>query len=348
MIDWTSSMQQTFEYYVVDSRTWNNTKQITTITSSTINRDSKKETLGSASFDCTEPIDECYVRVYLVATQNGITEKFPLGTFLVQTPSTNFDGLKNNISLDAYTPLIELKEKPTPIGYSILKETKLMELASKICSENLRAPIVSTKTDDIMGVDFVSYLTDNWLSFISEAINSIQYEFALDEMGRVLFNRKQKLEALKPVWEYTDDNSSILLPGISINRDLYGIPNVVEAISGGLYARVSNTDPNSPVSIPSRGREITHRVTDPNITGTINIESLTEYANNLLKELSAIEYTVSYTHGYCPVRLGDAVRLRYTRAGITNVIAKVISQSISCEPGCPVAETAVYNANLWR
>ena len=73
-----------------------------------------------------------------------------------------------------------------------------------------------------------------------------------------------------------------------------------------------------------------------------------EYAERLLRELSSLEYSVSYSHGYCPVRLGDCVRLNYSRAGVTGIKAKVISQTIKCEPGCPVTEKAVFNAKLWR
>lgn len=64
--------------------------------------------------------------------------------------------------------------------------------------------------------------------------------------------------------------------------------------------------------------------------------------------MSALEYTISYTHGYCPVRIGDCVRLNYSRAGLRGIKAKVISQSIKCEPGCPVTEKAVFTTQLWR
>ena len=40
--------------------------------------------------------------------------------------------------------------------------------------------------------------------------------------------------------------------------------------------------------------------------------------------------------------------LNYQRAGLKYVKAKVISQSISCETGCPVEETAIYTTKLWR
>ena len=86
MVDWTSSMQQTYEYYIVDPKTWRDSRQLKNVKSCTINRDSDTETLGSASFDMAEEVGECYVRTYLVTIQNGVRTKHPLGTHLIQTP----------------------------------------------------------------------------------------------------------------------------------------------------------------------------------------------------------------------------------------------------------------------
>ena len=92
MPNWSASMQQTYEYYIVDPGTWKDVSQIKTVKSSTVVRDSDAETLGSATFDISDSVGECYIRVYLVIIQNGLTERFPLGTFIVQTPSSKFDG----------------------------------------------------------------------------------------------------------------------------------------------------------------------------------------------------------------------------------------------------------------
>ena len=82
--------------------------------------------------------------------------------------------------------------------------------------------------------------------------------------------------------------------------------------------------------------------------GNPSQDRVQEYAENLLKEMSSLEYTVTYTHGYCPVRIGDCVRLNYRRAGLNGIKAKVISQNIKCESGCPVTEKAVFTTELWR
>ena len=129
MANWFESMQQTFEYYLVDPITWKDTKQLNNVKSCTIDRDYETATLGSATIDVTESTGECYVRVYLITIQNGVRERHPLGTFLVQTPSTSFDGKIKDISLDVYTPLLELKENPPPIGYSRLKGENIMDRA---------------------------------------------------------------------------------------------------------------------------------------------------------------------------------------------------------------------------
>ena len=351
MANWFESMQQTFEYYLVDPITWKDTKQLNNVKSCTIDRDYETATLGSATIDVTESTGECYVRVYLITIQNGVRERHPLGTFLVQTPSTSFDGKIKDISLDVYTPLLELKENPPPIGYSILKGENIMDWAYRLVREKARAPVVKASSDETLYYDFVANTDDTWLTYLTDLIANAKFEFGLDELSRILFLPKQDTASLQPVVTFDDGNSSILYPDFSMSHDLYGIPNVVEVIyssdKANYYSRIVNDDPNSPISTVNRGREITHRVTNPELSGIPAQGQIDEYAKQLLRELSTLEYTVTYKHGYYPVRLGDCVRLNYERAEIKNVKAKVISQSIKCEPGCPVTEKAVFTEKLW-
>ena len=352
MPKWNESMKQTFEYYEVDPYTWKDKRPITSITQSNIDVDLESETLGSASFTTTEYMGECYIRVYLITIQNGIREKFPIGTYMVQTPSQSFDGRVKSIRMDAYSPLIELKEKVPPLGFFIPKDTNILEHTIALIRDKIRAPIVKTSNVEKIPYEFVSDPSDTWLSFINDFISSSKHNIRLDELGRVLFEPTIKLDAMAPSWTYTDDNSSILYPAISIDNDLYGIPNVVEVIFSNdeyfLYSKVVNDDEDSPISTINRGREIVHRVTNPEISGTITQQKIDKYAEDLLKEKSSMVYTITYTHGYCPVKVGDCVLLNYKAAGLNNVKAKVISQSISCVPGTPVEEKAIFINQLWR
>ena len=487
MPDWTKSMQQSYEYFTVEPTTLADIKRLDNVKKSSFNRDLESETLGSATIDVTNSFGESYIRCYLKTVQNGVTERTPLGMVLSQTPSSSFNGKITDVSMDCYTPLIELKEKKPPLGYTIRKGTRIMDAAYRIVRENARVPVnkvepnikksknlfdknnvnilkayingnvivaggagmttiwipcsplttytvskvatsrfsvgftneipkigitvnnkvtnntgtqitnTSIDTDKYIVVwlynaaydtnitvseildslqielgstateyepyfepidisptlqhDFVANTDDTWLKFVIDLIANAKYELGLGERGDILFLPKQELASLQPVWTFDDSNSSILYPEITMNHDLYGIPNVVEVIYsyGTDYkqAVAKNEDSNSPISIPSRGREIIYRETSPSLAGYITQDQIQNYAERLLKELSTIEYTVSYTHAYCPVRIGDCVRLNYARAGIKNIKAKVISQNIKCEPGCPVSEKAVFTSKLW-
>lgn len=352
MIDWTKSMTQTFEFYKVDPLTWKDTELLDKIRSCSIDRDEETQTLGSAIIDATEVLDECYIRIYLIASQNGNTEKVALGTYLVQTPSTSYDGKSTSISMDAYTPLIELKEGLPPLGYSILKDTKIMDVAYDLCREHMRAPVVKTNSTKTLYSDFVANTDDTWTTFVNDLVSNADFKLDLDEVGRVVFSPIQDIASLQHRWIYTDDNSSILYPEVTNKRDLYGIPNVVEVVystdSSYLFSRIVNDDPNSPISTVNRGREIVYRDTSPNLSGEPTQEMLDDYATQLLRNLSCLEHRITYSHGYCPVRIGDCVLLNYKKADLNNVKAKVIAQSIKCTTGCPVQETAIYTTKLWR
>lgn len=363
MPDWTKSMQQSYEYYTVEPTTLADVKRLDNVKSASFSRDSGTETLGSASIKTAEHLGETYVRGYLKTIQNGVTEKFPLGTVIIQTSPSSFNGMITEVNVDAYTPLIELKEKQPPLGYTVRKGTRIMDAAYTIIRENARVPVnkvepiyetINGETVDkspTLQQDFVANTDDTWLSFVIDLIANAKYELGLDEMGHILFLPIQELASLQPVWTYDDGNSSILYPDISVSHDLYGIPNVVEVMYsyGNVFktATARNEDPNSPISVQNRGREIVYRDTNPSLAGYVTQDQIDAYAERLLRTLSAIQYSVTYKHAYCPVRVGDCVRLNYERAGIKNVKAKVVSQSVDCQLGCSVSEKAVFTTNLW-
>lgn len=352
MIDWTKSMTQTFEFYKVDVHTWEDIEPLDAVKSCRITRDETNETLEHATFDCTTQLDEQYIRVYLIAIQNGVKEKLPLGTFLVQTPSVGFDGKQFSISLDAYSPLLELKDDYPTLGYTLPKETNITDISYRICREHSRAISVYTPSDKKLFTDFVANTKDNWLTFVKDLLPKAGYRIALDERGRILFSPITDVSSLQPVWTFDDGNSSILNPNIRDERDLYGVPNVLEVIysSDGstIVSRIENTDPASPVSIPNRGRRVMRRDTSPDIVGRPSQEYLDAYAVKKLRDLSSLEHKVTFSHGFCPVRVGDCVMLDYRRFGLNQVKAKIISQNIKCGTGCTIETTVVYTTNLWR
>lgn len=353
MPDWTQSMKQTYRYFIVDPATWGNKKELRNIESSSVTYDLKAETIGTASFKINgEDLGECYVRPYVEIFQNGKTEMFPLGTFLVQTPTENFNGMYKSIQLSAYSPLLEVRDIYPPIGYTVDKDANIMQSVYDILRENVRVPVVKPSCAETLIADYVADPSDSMLKYLSNLLSVAKHRFDLDELGRIGFMPIPRFDTMQPVWTYEDDNKSILYHEVSTERDLYGIPNVVEVVysgpDGAVFATAENNDNDSPTSIKNRGRRVMLRDMNPSFSGTPTIEMVQDYADKLLEEKSSLEYTVTYSHGFCPVRIGQAVRLNYSRAGLYNVKAFVTRQNISCEEGCKVEETATFTRKLWE
>lgn len=351
MPDWTRSMAQTFEFYEVNPNTWKDRRRLDLVKSCTIKRDSSKDTLGGATFNIDGEIGECYIRVYLLTSQDGIEEKFCLGTFLIQTSGYTFDGKIKSYSIEAYTPLLELSENNVHIGHYIPKGTNILEQAYMLARDNMRAPITAGNSEKNFTNHFAAGAQDTYLKFILDMIAYDEYQLGLEPDGSVFFSKIKEVEGMTPTWTFNDDNSSILYPSFENKVDLYKIPNVVEVIySDDVISRtvtVRNDDPDSITSTYARGREIVYQDTKPSITQP-DVALMELYGENLLKNLSSTTCQLSYTHGYCPVRLNDCVRLNYTRADMINTKAKVIAQEITCDEGCSVTETAVYKKYYWK
>ena len=279
MPDWTRSMQQTYEFYEVDPITLHDIRRIENVTSNEITRDAESETLGSASLECDGDLMDKYVRTYLITLQDSIRDRIPLGCYIYGTSNLRFDGYRQVVSHEGYTPLSELKEKPPPVGYALNKGLNIMTMAAQILGDKevYRLPFVSGTSDKNLVDNFASQDGDTWLTFLRDLAAAGDHTLGLDELGRLIFVKKTDVSVMTPTWTFTDDNASILMPSVELKRDIYEIPNVVEVIysspKGGTISVVAtNDDPDSIVSTVNRGRKIVYRDTDPSIAsdGTTN------------------------------------------------------------------------------
>jgi len=379
-VDWTKGMAQTFEYFTVDPRTWYDVEQITTIITCSITHDSTSDMRGNASLTTSEPLKENYIRVYMRVRQNGINQRFCLGTYLFMVSSDSFNGKRHNYTYTGYTPLIELREKLVPIGYYVVgllgeKPDMLPPRTAPMVTDEISQVIKQysrLKLENRVRIEkpllnnFVAGTSDNWLTVMNNLLTAStlqQYELTVNNWGTICIKEAITVYDEKHVWEYDDGNSSILLPDLDLTDDMTDIPNVIEVIYTGNgtkdigYVRkvVKNEDTRSIVSIPSRGREIWKRYSISNIAmplGEVTREKIEEQveaqAKRLLEAASTIRKTIQYSHGFNGVEVGDTVLFNYERAGFTGIKAKVTSQRIQCKAGCQVDETAVYTKKLWN
>ncbi len=342
-------MRDTYEFYQVDPGTWADARRLDSMDEAAVNWDSSQDIRGNATMKGAEDLGEAYVRVYLV--RDG--RKSPMGCWLGQTPAASHDGRSRTVDMDAYSPLLELMDDLTPVGYYFPAGANIVKSVVDAAREHCHAPVIGAVDTGakLFSEPYVAELDESWLEFLSGALAKADLEFGLDEMGDVVMVPVREIESMQPVYTFTDGNASLLMPDVEDSRDLYGIPNVVEVVcsteAGCVVGRAENDSPSSPVSTVCRGRDVTVRDTSPDLEDPTQ-EEADAYARRRLVELSSVEHEVTYEHDYVEgVRVGDCVLLGFERAEI-DARAIVTRQEIACETGCLVRETAKYTEVVWR
>lgn len=108
--------------------------------------------------------------------------------------------------------------------------SNILESAITLITEHCRAPVVRKTFSKNLLTDFVADSGDDWLTFISDLLGQAEHHIALSPSGEILLEKDVKFSETIPIWEFNDDNSSILLPSITMEYDLCDIPNTVEVI----------------------------------------------------------------------------------------------------------------------
>ena len=349
---WTDSYGVTFEWWEVDPRTNRDIRLIGTVEEGEITEDADAKTIATASVSIGELFpSESWLRCYLIAEQppsSGNREKVPLGLFLAQTPSVRVDGKSVERPLELASPLAELDGDYPPVGYTVRRGADAIA-AARFCFSRFHVRLADTTATATMPKDVTASDSDTWLDMGKAVLAEAGMEYSVDADGLVSFGPKRDASAMSAVWRFADDDISILLPEAEMDLDWMNVPNRVEVIvgeaAGGFSVSVENDDPSSPVSTATRGRTLTHRENNPE--GVTTREQARTWAIRKLRELSCRERRITFRHGYCPVRVGDCVRIAYRRHQL-DCKAKVVRRVIRCATDFEVESTAVYSEVLWN
>ena len=340
MADWTRGMARTYEYWRVDPSTWGDTERIDTITGATIVRDADLETLGSASFEMDAWEGEMYVRTYLVTYQDGVRERWPIGTHLLIADSQDFDGMRGSSTVEGYTPLKELIDDKPPLGFTVSPLLNTHDVET-LLRNHARMPLSGGMQAFSMTEDYTADPdSETWLSLISGCLARGKQKLDIDTLGRALIVPEQSAASLAPAYTFDDGNSSILQPAVSVGSNMPEVPNVVEVVysndSTSMSSVVVNQSKASMVSTVGRGRIVRLRETSPELPDNPVQIDVDEAARKLMKEKGSATYEVRFTHGYLPsIMPGMAVRLDYRAMGL-DAVAVIASQTIRCTPSCQV------------
>lgn len=348
-MDWTGNMALSFEYMLVDPATWRDVGRLDTVSSCHITRDLEMNTLGQATFQIADLDDgERWIRCYMDAEQGRERERVCLGTFLVQTPRKTSDGMVTFMDCTAYTPLHVLAEAKPNSGYALAAGSACVPAAYEICTSHGIAPVVEAASDAVLDDHYVAPSDESWLGVAKTLLASAGMKMDVDPYGRIVFAPDIPAYAMSPSWTFRDDEASIILPEVSEEMDWYGLPNVcVVSTPSGIVGRAENADPSSRLSTASRGREVTLKEEDPDELRAGCSQAVADaYALRKLREASCMERVADVSHGYCPVSIGDLVRVQAPSLGL-ECDALVSKQEIELGTALKVDATLKCREVLW-
>lgn len=324
-MDWSLGYSAKYYMTVVD---WSTMKDvgIIEITGGSIKR-SLTDLRESATVDCVDYEDptEQIVRIWLDTDQDGESSHTALFTGLAASPTDKYSGRHKSNTLDCYSMLKVASDVLLPRGWyapieansgSIIRDLlSVLNLPNSMIhidpnTPELKQSIIAEEGETRLSmVDNILYAMGNW-------------RLRLDGYGAVYVEPTPTDESAV----FDSIENDVIETDVEISYDWYNVPNVLRVTLDESFAEARDEDPNSPLSIQNRGREVW--MEDTNVQLSTN-ETLGEYAIRMLKYYQRIATTISYTRRFDPdVYPSDIVRIDYPIQNINGRFL-IMDQSIS-------------------
>lgn len=332
MVNYNNGISAIYYATRVDPKTWADAGEIP-IVSGTITKNADSNLATSADITIKESIGaEEWLRVYLIAEQNGAKERTPLFTGIVSSPSRSIKGNSETYKLDCYSVLKIADDILLPLGWFAPARTRGGELI-KILLSDLPCPVELDEGSPNIISSFVAGDNDSKLSVAHEIAEAINWQIKVNGDGSVRICPKP----LTIAGSFDNIENDILETSLTDDRDIFSVPNVLRVTLRGSAATARDDEPDSIYSTVNRGREIWMQETAKLAAG----ESLGEYATRRLKELQNPSRKLAYTRRFRPdVDVNDLVSIVYPKQNIGDVF-RVKSQTITLSHGAKVKEEAI-------
>lgn len=326
-MNWSKGFTAEYYAYYIDPVTWRETEQLQIISGS-ITR-SMTGLRDACDITISGQVEgERWIRIYLDARQQGSSAHIPLFTGLTSQPKREIEGSIEENTLQCFSILKPCQDILLDRGYYVPADIPgdiiLKELLSVTPAEVVINGEMPSLRKAIIAEDGETHLT-----MADKVLNALNWRMRLQGDGTIEL-------ASMPIDEIAVFNpldNDIVEPTLDISYDWYQCPNVFRAVQGNQSAIAKDENPNSPLSIVSRGREVWKEDTSANLN---NLESIGEYAVRRLKEEQRVSLKASYTRRFNPeILVGDLIVSRYNQL---EGMFRILSQSIDIEYGAATEE----------
>lgn len=321
--------------YRVNAQTWADADEIRGFKSASVSReDGNLVESGSIEIDTSDEIDECYVRLAMVASVDGTHDRIDVATLLCTTTGGNWDGA--TVTLNGRSVLYPASRALYDDGAWCSSSVDAVQWAARELEKVVQAPVTYQGGFEL-SEPLVFDLGASVLGSVRQVLDSGGYMIATDGRGVISLVPKPT----EPIVTIDSSNARLLMPGGVSSKDYANVPNRYTARMGKSVARAVNDSVDSPVSTVSRGYRVDFLDTSPTPTGG---ETLRGYAERKLEELSTVPIEQTYTREWVEgVNPGYLVRLSIGDMGDY----RVMSQSYECGAGITVTEKVRKEVRLW-
>lgn len=337
-MNWARSYSSTWRVFRVNQDTWADAQALAGVDSVSVTRTADGSLLESGSIDLTGDIEPGYYRIAMTADQGGELARVDVATMLCIANGGEYDYGVRTHRADGFSVLYPASVTAITSGEYAPAGVNGAEYAGYILAAAINAP-VEVEGNFTLNGPIVHEVGSSVLEAAWAVLEAGGYVIQIDGRGVVHICPKPK----DPSLILDTQSEGIVLNGTSFAADESEIPNRYLVIDDNTIAIAENNDPESRVSTVSRGYR--SDVVDSSPT-PVDGETLSEYADRRLHELSMLKEEQSYTREYAEgVNLYSVVR---ASLDALEGDFRVVSQTINCSNGVAVAEKVEKETDLWQ
>lgn len=246
--------------------------------------------------------------------------EYPLGVFILASPTRADDGITVTRDIDAYDGLIVLLDDKFSVRHTITAGTRYYDAIVSILASAGIADYNIEQSDAVLSRDIEFEPGVEKLRAINDLLDQLNYvQLHVDVDGYYTSYTYRTPAERSADYRYVDDSLSITFAGAEEELDLFDVANVFTVVKSNeeeppLVATFTNAEPTSPTSTVARGRNI---VDFRELTDIADQEALDSYVQRIAFEASQVYGRIRFNTQLMPMHdYSDVLQVEYSPLGI--------------------------------
>jgi len=252
--------------------------------------------------------------------------EFPLGVFVLSTPTRKSSKALNAWDIEAYDHTVILSEDSLTEPLYISAGTPYLEaIQSILVAASITDILISDYVDTVLPSDREFEIGTKKLSIINTLLSEINFNSIFCDANGQFVVSSYKEPTFTPDFTYHADALSLIARDTSSEADFYNVPNVFIAVCSNPDLDVDyrslweNNSPASRLSIPNRGRRIVSDIYQPDAIASQ--DELDAYIRRIAFEANQVYEKLTFTTGLMPIH-GRAEVLEINHPDIDGVFVE--------------------------